>query len=61
MRWPITILLLRATLALAVPSKYVLIGKVVKVTDGVTITILTTDNEQERQTLGHWRKGVRGL
>jgi endonuclease YncB( thermonuclease family) len=31
-----------------VPSKHVLIGKVVKVTDGDTITVLTTDNEQER-------------
>ena len=47
MRLPlIAILLLLPTLACAVPSKQVLIGKVVKVIDGDTITILTADNEQ---------------
>ena len=35
-------------LALAVPTKNVLICKVVKVTDGDTITVLTDNNEQER-------------
>ena len=47
MRWLFAILLL-PVLALAVPTDNVLIGRVVKVTDGDTITILTTDNEQER-------------
>ena len=47
MRRPVAILLQLPTLALAVPSKHVLIGKVVKVTDGDTITVLTADNEQE--------------
>ena len=36
------------TLVLAVPSKHVLIGNVVKVTDGDTITVLTADNVKER-------------
>ena len=45
---PFLILLLLPTLALAVPSKHVLIGNVVKVTDGDTITILKADNEQDR-------------
>jgi len=31
-----------------VPSKHVLIGKVVKVTDGDTITVLTQNNKEER-------------
>ena len=49
MRLPlITVLLLLPTLAFAVPSKHVLFGKVVKVTDGDTITVLTADNVQER-------------
>ena len=51
MRWPIAILLLLPILACAVPSKRVLVGKVVKVTGGDTITILTTDNQQERISL----------
>ena len=48
MRSLIAFLLLLPTLACAVPSKHLLTGKVVKVTDGNTITVLTTDNEQER-------------
>ena len=49
MRLPLlAILLLLPTLAYAVPNENVLISKVVKVTDGDTITILTADNEQER-------------
>ena len=43
MRWPIAILFLLPTLALAVPSKHVLIGKVVLVIDGDTIVVLTQD------------------
>ena len=48
MHWPLPILLLLPTLAFALPTKHVLTGKVVKVTDGDTITILSQDNEQER-------------
>ena len=47
MRWPLAILLLFSVLTYAVPTENVLIGKVVKVTDGDTITILTADSEQE--------------
>jgi micrococcal nuclease len=48
-RWQLPVLcLLLPTVAFAVPSKHVLIGKVVKVTDGDTITVLTVDNEQDR-------------
>ena len=48
MRWPIAILLLLPILALAVPSKHVLIGKVVKVTDGDTIVVLTDYQDEGR-------------
>ena len=49
MRWStLAFLLWLPTLAYAVPTENVLIGKVVKITDGDTIAILTTDNEQER-------------
>lgn len=41
-------LLLLPTLAFTLPSKHLLTGKVVKVTDGDIITVLTADNEQER-------------
>ena len=44
----LAILLLLPTLALAVPSENVLIGKVVKVTDGDTIVALTMDQKEER-------------
>jgi endonuclease YncB( thermonuclease family) len=44
MRPLIAVLLLLPTLAYAVPSKHVLIGKVVRVIDGDTITVLTADN-----------------
>jgi len=44
-RWSIDILLLLPALVCAVPSKHTLVGKVVKVTDGDTITVLTADNE----------------
>jgi len=48
MRWLFAILLLLLpVLTYAVPSENVLIGKVVKVTGGDTITILTKGNEQE--------------
>ena len=48
MRWLLLAFLsLLPTLAFSVPSKNVLIGKVVKVTDGDTITILTADNREE--------------
>ena len=53
------------------PSKHVLIGKVVKVTDGDTITALTADNEQERIRLygidapekkgGNLTRGLHGI
>ena len=46
MRLLIPIPLLLPVLTFAVPSENVLIAKVVKVTDGDTITILTADNEQ---------------
>jgi endonuclease YncB( thermonuclease family) len=49
MRWPLIALLLQLpTLACAVPSKHVLMGKVVKITDGDTVTILTRDRKEER-------------
>jgi hypothetical protein len=49
MRLPLlAILLLLPTLACVVPSKNVLIGKVVKVTDGDTITDLTKNTRQDR-------------
>lgn len=48
MRPLIAFLLLMPTLVCAVPSKRVLMGTVVKVTDGDTITVLTSENEQER-------------
>ena len=51
MRRLLTVLLLLLTVALAIPTENVLIGEVVKVTDGDTITILTTDNLQERGRL----------
>ena len=40
--------ILLSNVSFAVPSKNILIGKVVKVQDGDTITVLTADNQEER-------------
>ena len=48
MRWPMAILVLLPTLAYAVPSKHILIAKVVRVIDGDTIVVLTDDQTEER-------------